>query len=501
MDKNLKKLVSEKQMKKRKHQLEKRKHKKEFNNKIILIGCGAIGRALVPLLFKLIKLDPTKFTIFDMDVNSFTGLEKFNTLGIKMLPIELTQTNIVDELITKLKIGQDDIIIDASYEINTNFMHKFCSEYGISYINSSVEVWKNQDDLKPAEYTFYSRIKSIEDSDKDIKIKKNNFLISMGCNPGNVNIWTLYALKQINEKTKKVTFKSYAELANKLGLKVVHVSEKDTQESNEPKKVNEYVNTWSSDAISWYDEAFSYMEIGWGTHEKSIPIKTNKELSNEYQIIIDGIGSDSFAISYTPINKQLTGMLIRHEECYTICRNLTLRNNDNQIIYKPSTYYVYKISDPAFASTQEVKKNKDNAYQTVSRLMTSDIKKPSNIKEGRDEVGCTLFFDSGDIYWVGSMLDIIEAREIYDNKYDDIINPTIIQVLAGYIGGLFYLIESIEKKVYRGFMTPEDLPVEKFIHWTRSLLGPFGVYKIKDWKIESKDKDNKWQFDDFLITK
>lgn len=475
----------------RKHALESMSQMKEFKNKIVMIGCGAIGTALIPLLFKLIKFNPVNLTVIDMDSFRFDNINKFVNQGVNTLNVKLTKENTKTILIDDLKLGQDDLIIDASYEINTNFMFQLCSKFGISYINSAVEVWKDEPTLKPVDFTFYSRIKSIEDIDKKIPIKNNNFIISLGCNPGNVSIWTLYALDHINKKKFNYQWNSYAELAEKMGLRVVHVSERDSQITSNPKKMGEYVNTWSSNSISWYDEAFSYLEISWGTHEKKIPEKANLDLSNEYQYIIDGVGCENFAYSYTPINKNLIGMLIRHEECYTICRKLTLKDNTGKITYKPSSYYVYKSSDSAFASTQEVK-DLIGEYQENLRLMTSDI------IEGRDELGCTLFFASGDIYWVGSLLDINEARLIYDNEYNQSVNATILQVCAGYIGGIFYLLESIEKKVYRGFMTPEDLPVDKFMKWTKPLIGPFGVIQVKDWSIESQDKENPLQFNDFV---
>lgn len=472
---------------KRKNKLDNMKHIKTFKNKIVLIGCGAVGTCLLPLLFKLVNIEPSNITVIDMNSERFKNIDnKINTLNIK-----LTKDNIQNILINQLKLKNNDIIIDASYEINTNFMFQLCSNHGISYINSSVEVWSDEPTLKNIDYTFYSRIKSIEDINKQNNIKNNNFIISLGCNPGNVNIWTLYALDKINKKTNNYKWSTYSELANKMGLQVVHISERDSQITNNPKKVNEYVNTWSSDAISWYDEAFSNLEISWGTHEKTLPTNLNNELSNEYQYIINDIGSNSWANTYGPISKNIIGMLIRHEECFTICKKLTIRNELNQIIYKPSVYYVYKISDGAMESTLEVR-DLDNEYQENKRLLTSDI------ISGIDELGCTLFFSSGDIYWVGSLLDIEEARLLYDNKYNHIINATILQVVAGYIGGLLYLIESIENKVYRGFLTGEDLPINKFINWTKPLLGPFGIIKVNDWNIESNN-ENKWQFNDFLF--
>jgi len=187
-------------------------------------------------------------------------------------------------------------------------------------------------------------------------------------------------------------------------------------------------------------------------------------------------------------------MLIRHEECYTICEKLTVKDLNNKIIYKPSCYYVYRPCDSSVSSINEVRDN-FGEYQDEKRLMTSDIIK------GYDEVGCTLFFKNGDIYWVGSLLDIEEARLLYDNQYNHIINSTIVQVLAGYISGLFYLIESIEKHHYRGLLSAEDLPIKKILQWSRPLLGPFGIIKVEDWNLgnKNKTKTDLWQFNDFMV--
>ncbi len=475
----------------RKQAFESMSNSKTFNNKIVIIGYGAIGTALLPLLFKIVSVNLNKVWVIEKDADRFANLEKFINKGINMLNVELKRDNITKILIGDLKLGQDDLIIDCSYEINTNFMYQLCSDHGISYTNSAVEVWAQEPNFKDTDYTFYQRIKSIEDQNKILANKKNNFIISLGCNPGNVNIWTMYALEKINQKTQNFEYDSYADLANKLGLRVVHVSERDSQITNNPKKRNEYVNTWSSNAISWYDEAFSFLEISWGTHEKTTPSNINKKLSNEYQLILDGEGYNSYAYSYTPLGKNLVGMLIRHEECYTICRKLTLKNSKNEITYKPSCYYVYKPCDSSVASTYEVKDNIEK-YQDAKRLMTSDI------TQGKDELGCTLFFANGDIYWIGSMLDIEEARMIYDNQYNHIINATVLQVIAGYIGSILYLIESIENKKYRGLLTPEELPIKKFVELTKPLLGPFGLIKVEDWTVDTKP-GCEWQYEDFAI--
>ncbi len=55
-------------------------------------------------------------------------------------------------------------------------------------------------------------------------------------------------------------------LAQKLGVKVIHCSERDTQVTNKPKQVDEFVNTWSIEGFR--EEGQTTAEMGWGTHEK-----------------------------------------------------------------------------------------------------------------------------------------------------------------------------------------------------------------------------------------
>ena len=54
-----------------------------------------------------------------------------------------------------------------------------------------------------------------------------------------------------------------------LGVKVIHCSERDTQITDQPKQVDEFVNTWSIEGFR--EEGTTTAEMGWGTHEKELP--------------------------------------------------------------------------------------------------------------------------------------------------------------------------------------------------------------------------------------
>ena len=61
----------------------------------------------------------------------------------------------------------------------------------------------------------------------------------------------------------------WARLSQALGVKVIHVSERDTQVSSDPKREDEFVNTWSVEGF--YEEGIAPAEMGWGTHERMVP--------------------------------------------------------------------------------------------------------------------------------------------------------------------------------------------------------------------------------------
>src|SRR6267378_2427838 len=61
----------------------------------------------------------------------------------------------------------------------------------------------------------------------------------------------------------------WGRLAHRLGVKAIHIAERDTQVSRIPKAPGEFVNTWSIDGF--FSEGSQPAELGWGTHERHFP--------------------------------------------------------------------------------------------------------------------------------------------------------------------------------------------------------------------------------------
>ena len=53
---------------------------------------------------------------------------------------------------------------------------------------------------------------------------------------------------------------AFNHLAHQLGVKVIHCSERDTQITNQPKEVQEFVNTWSVEGFR--EEGTTTAELG-----------------------------------------------------------------------------------------------------------------------------------------------------------------------------------------------------------------------------------------------
>jgi homospermidine synthase len=320
----------------------------------------------------------------------------------------------------------------------------------------------------------------------------------MGCNPGDVSIWVKVGINEIWKKknnTDKLPKKSFAEMAQELGIQTIHISERDTQITSNRKKQGEYCNTWSSLAVSYYEELLGCVEASWGTHEDK---KHNgmESVANENNYLTwKKIGAYVQAQSWVPTYGRYIGNIVRHDEAYTIGRELTIPGK-----YCPSVYYVYHPTDETIMSVYELKE-KNNEYQENFRLLTSDI------TDGNDLLGLTYYLADGTTYFIGSLLNIHEAREIYNNKHNDIVNATNVPVVIGYLSGVIYLMDKIAEGKKVGLLCPDELPYEEIMNYQLPFIGDFvfveGNYKMITSNNHFDDArqiiHGDWTFDKFLI--
>ena len=487
-----------------------------------LLGQGAIGGGLLFMILKLFKINLDQITVIDMpskvkpkeqlikDVNEIVKLARGanRTKHINIISANINQNNYKKLFST---LAKNDLIIDCVYSVSTLDIFKLCQERGCAYVNSCIDIWNYKDIDSAYDYTIHARLQELIEYHKSLKETKFTAMTGIGCNPGMVSVWVQLGIEKINKYYKNEKMLT----PEQLGVRTVHISEVDTQRCNIPKKVNEYCNTWGSTMEPLYEEALAPIEMSFGTHE-ILPKKNLTAYEKDKGVIIlDRLALNTFAQSYTPIYGNYIGMLIRHEENVTIGNKLSTYKmiKGKQVkTWAPSVYYVYRPSMDTMASLAELR-DKNYNYQDHFRFLTDEI------IDGRDELGLSFFLDNGDIFWIGSLLDIEEAREVFGNKFNHNMNATTVQVIGGYLSGIMYIMD-MHKAGKHGLYTAEDLPYKEVYNKMKPFYGDFVFKKVNKWDYNdinkpykfttfvSSQKDKKlgkyipkleWRLSDFLI--
>ena len=479
---------------------------------IWLLGQGTIGPALLYMILKLFIIELNQITVIDMKLDS-----EIRPAIDLMVKITRNQPNIINIMgSTHIKkdnyleifkqVKKNDLIIDCANDINASDIINLCQEREAAYVNSAIEEWNYKLIQDPYSYTIHSRLNKLRNFTDNIPNKKFTAIVGSGCNPGMVSIWAQVAVDKINEYYGNKVMKN----AEELGIKTIHISEIDTQRSKFPKRVDEYCNTWGSTSEPLYEEALAPVELSLGTHEEIPKINVVKYDEKNKYLVLDNLAINTYAQSYTPLYGNYIGMLIRHEENITIGDKLSTYNNNNNKTktYSPSVYYVYRPCNDTLASISELK-DKNYVYQSTHRFLTDDI------IDGRDELGLSLFLENGDIFWIGSLLDIAEARQIYSNQFSKYMNATTVQVVGGYLSGIMFVLDK-HKNGETGLYVPEDMDYKKVFNTMKFFYGDFVFKKLEnnEWDFRNYNRNNKftklkseqiiytstkWQLKDFLI--
>ena len=179
-------------------------------------------------------------------------------------------------------------------------------------------------------------------------------------------------------------------------------------------------------------------------------------------------------------------MVIRHGEAFSISDRLTVLDENGNAVYRPTVHYAYCPTDAAIASLHELRM-RGLDLQTDQRIMGDEI------IDGRDELGCLLLGHDFGAWWIGSLLDINETRELVGGQ-----NPTTLQVACSVLGCVFWMIRNPEE----GVKLPDDLPHEEVMKIAMPYLGPF-VSEPSGWRPlpedSVSDRDDLWQFETFLV--
>ncbi|MFA5997906.1 MAG: saccharopine dehydrogenase C-terminal domain-containing protein [Candidatus Paceibacterota bacterium] len=466
-----------------------------FDGKILIVGFGSIGQGVLPLLLRHFSTPPENITIVTADTR---GEEVAREYGVRFVVDPLVPENY--EGIVGRHIGRGDFLLNVSVDVSSATLIEYCQKNGILYLDTVVEPWVGyytDPSLSVSQRSNYAlREEALALRSLSLEGPRPTAVIAHGANPGLVSHFVKQALLNIAEDTgvktdMPKTREEWARLAMELGVKVIHIAERDTQESSVPKKIGEFVNTWSIDGF--YSEGSQPSEMGWGTHEKTIPADGREhDFGSRCAIYLERPSFMTKARSWTPTSKAQQGWVITHHESISIADYLTVLEG-GKAVYRPTVHYAYHPCDGAVLSLDELAAN-NGILQEEQRLIGDDI-----LPGGVDELGVLLMGHAKGAYWYGSRLSIDDARRLAPHN-----NATGLQVTSSIIGAMVWAIENPTS----GIVDADEMDHELLMKIARPYLGEvFGEYT--DWTpIEGRgklfpehfDAEDPWQFENFRVS-
>ncbi|MHB8691446.1 MAG: saccharopine dehydrogenase C-terminal domain-containing protein [Solirubrobacteraceae bacterium] len=478
--------------------------------RILVVGLGGVSRCTLPLLFDQLDVPRSRHTVMDFADLATDDVRYVRDMGATFVEGRITPENY--RALLAEHVGPGDLIVDLAWNIDTLAVLDWCHGRDVRYVNASLEVWDPYAGIgsePPQQRTLYARHMRLRELlDSWGENSGPTAVLDHGANPGLVSHFTKQALLDIADAwlsnggapgpqrdriEHAAASREFNHLSRALGVTTIHISERDTQISSRPKCENEFVNTWSVEGF--YEEGIAPAELGWGTHERSLPPGAQTHSAGpRNQICLAHPGCRTWVRSWVPCG-EIVGMVIRHGEAFSISQQLTVED-EGIAVYRPTVHYAYCPADAAIASLHELHMRRDR-LQENQRIMSDDI------VDGRDELGCLLMGHPFKSWWIGSLLDIHETRRLVPNQ-----NATTLQVAASVLAAAQWLIDHPRE----GVCLPDDLPHEPILRTAKPYLGSF-VSEPVDWTPLQNwnepfpgygrgrpDDDDVWQFSTFLVS-
>ena len=464
-----------------------------FKGKVVFLGFGAIASGILQLVLN--HLDKrTNIAIVTRDKKPNDLIDKNN------IPVHLDtldKGNYAAVLAKYLTAG--DFLVNLSVDVSSAEIMEWCKHHGVLYLDTSIEAWGDfytDLSLTPSQRSNYAlretvlAKKKLWANDKDAPTA----ISAHGANPGLVSHFVKQALINIAADTghkiaKPTNRAEWTKLAYDLGVKVIHVAERDTQRPKIPKDTDEFVNTWSIDGF--YSEAVQPAEMGWGTHEKNMPRDGHRHsFGCDAAIYLDQPGVMTRVRSWTPLDHAYHGFIIPHIESIAIADYFT--GTFNGKLYRPTVHYAYHPCDSAVLSLHEMA-GENFQLQKKKRVIVDEV------MDGMDELGVLLMGHKKNAYWYGSRLTIEQTRAVASNN-----NATTLQVTSSAMAALLWALQNPN----RGLLEPDDLPFDEILAVCKPYLGDM-IGEYTSWNPlfernslfpEDLDPIDPWQFKNFRVS-
>ncbi|MDR7222031.1 homospermidine synthase [Aminobacter aminovorans] len=470
----------------------------EITGPVVMIGFGSIGRGTLPLIERHFKFDKSRMVIIDpSDENRKLADER----GIKFIQEAVTKENF-KELLTPLLTngGGQGFCVNLSVDTGSVELMHLCRKLGTLYVDTVIEPWLGfyfDNSADNGERTNYALRETLLEERR--KHPGGTTAVSTcGANPGMVSWFVKQALVNLSrdlglefEVPATNDREGWAALMKKAGVKGVHIAERDTQRTKNPKPMNVFWNTWSVEGF--ISEGLQPAELGWGTHETWKPKNAKKfKKGNKAAIYLEQPGANTRVRTWCPTPGPQYGFLVTHNEAISISDFFTVRSKKGKVTYRPTCHYAYHPCNDAVLSLHEMFGAAGKA-QPVHHVLDEN-----ELVDGSDELGVLLYGHDKNAYWFGSQLTLEQARKLAPYQ-----NATGLQVSSAVLAGMVWALENPEA----GIVEADEVDYKRCLEVQMQYLGPVNGY-YTDWTPlegrpglfeEDLDKDDPWQFRNILV--
>src|SRR5690349_9612397 len=207
---------------------------------IVMIGFGSIGKGMLPLIERHFEFDKNRFTVID-PVDADRSM--LDVRGIAFVNKALTREN-YREILTPLLTegGGQGFCVNVSVDTSSRAIMELCRELGALYVDTVAEPWAGfyfDKNAGPAERTNYMLRENILDARRQSP-GGPTAVNCCGANPGMVSWFVKQALLNVArdigiEHEEPQSREEWARLMRQVGVKGIHIAERDTQRAEHPK--------------------------------------------------------------------------------------------------------------------------------------------------------------------------------------------------------------------------------------------------------------------------
>ena len=463
---------------------------------IVMIGFGSIGKGTLPLIQRHFSHDPKRFVVIDPDDSGKALLE---THGVRFIQAAVTQENYRDLLGPLLTGGEGQgFCVNLSVDTSSVDLMRFCRENGALYIDTVVEPWLGfywDNTAGPETRTNYALRETLL-AEKRAHPGGTTAVSTCGANPGMVSWFVKQALLNLAIDlglmfTEPTNREGWADLMRRVGVKGVHIAERDTQRAKVPKPRDVFVNTWSVEGF--LSEGMQPAELGWGTHETWMPENgRSHEKGCGAAIYLLQPGANTRVRSWCPTPGPQYGFLVTHNEAISIADYFTVKDGAGKAVFRPTCHYAYHPANDAVLSLHEMF-GRAGVMQEEHHILDEN-----EIVDGIDELGVLLYGHGRNAYWYGSQLSVEETRRLAPYQ-----NATGMQVTSAVLAGMVWALENPEA----GIVEADEMDFRRCLEVQTPYLGPVtGHYTdwtpLKDRPCffpEDIDTSDPWQFRNILV--